>query len=182
GPWDDPGRIIPAAIDRLNDFIGHRPVAVLHNQRMEPYKHEWVRPIPLYIEGAGVAVGKYHDVVAKALEILRETDRDILDLAFFELERMEELALDPRAYDFDHPANQRINYQFGQWDPNRIDNRGLYRRFVVTQVTIDALLERTTSTRSIPADELLFEAAAVLAGTILMASGVSGRGPDTHDS
>lgn len=181
-PWDEPDRIIPAAIERLNDFIGHRPVAVLHNQRMEPYKHEWVRPIPLYIDGAGVAVGRYHDVITIALEILRNTDRDILDLAYFDLERMEELALDPRAYDFDHPANQRINYQFGQWDPNRIDNRGQYRRFVITQVTIDALLERTTCNRDIPFDELLFEAAAVLAGTMLMASGVSGRGPDTHDS
>lgn len=181
-PWDEADRIIPAAVERLNDFIGHRPVAVLHNQRMEPYKHEWVRPIPLYIEGAGVAVGTYHDVITLALEILRNTDRDILDLAYFDLERMEELALDPRAYDFEHPANQRINYQFGQWDPNRIDNRGQYRRFVITQVTIDALLERTTSTRGVESEELLFEAAAVLAGTMLMASGVSGRGPDTHDS
>ena len=28
----------------------------------------------------------------------------------------------------------------------------------------------------------MFEAGAVLAGTILMASGISGSGPDTHDS
>ncbi len=183
GPWDETDRIVGEAIERLNDFIGHRPVAVLHNkQRMEPYPHEWVRPVPLYIADAGVATGRYHDVIEQALKLLRDTDPDILDLAYFQLDALEELALDPRAYDFDHPSNRRINYQFGQWDPHHMDNRGRYRRFVVTQVTIDALLDRTTSTSNLPASELMFEAAAVLAGTMLMASGVSGSGPDTHTS
>ena len=52
-----------------------------------------------------------------------------------------ELALDPRAYDFDHPVNKRPNYHFGQWDPHAIDPRGFYHRFVVQQVTLDALDE-----------------------------------------
>ncbi len=183
GPWNETERIVTSAIDRLNDFIGHRPVAVLHNkQRMEPYDHEWVRPIPLYVAEAGVAVGKYQTVIEQALEILRHTDEEILEQAHFHFDALEELAMDPRAYDFDHPANRRINYQFGQWDPHHIDNRGRYRRFVVTQVTIEALLDRTTSVSDIAPSELMYEAAAVLAGTMLMASGVSGAGPDTHSS
>src|SRR5262245_45361865 len=63
-----------------------------------------------------------------------------------------------------------------------MDDRGRYRRFVVQQVTLDALMRRLTDTPEIPADELLQEAAAVLAGTILMASGISGEGPATFDS
>ena len=55
---------------------------------------------------------------------------------------LDELAVDPRAYDFDHPANKRPNYHFGQWDPHQIDNQGRYRRFVVQQVTLDALMHR----------------------------------------
>ena len=38
---------------------------------------------------------------------------------------MSELAFDPRAYDFDHPANKRPNYHFGEWDPHCIDNKGV---------------------------------------------------------
>ena len=64
-----------------------------------------------------------------------------------------------------------------------MDGQGRYRRFVVQQVTLDALLERVDDRRaSIPREELLFEAAAVLAGTILMASGTSGGSPAAHDS
>ena len=63
---------------------------------------------------------------------------------------MDELAFDPRAYDFDHPANKRPNYHFGQWDPHLIDNQGRYRRFVVQQVTLDALMQRLDGETTIP--------------------------------
>jgi hypothetical protein len=183
GPWDEPERIIPAALNQLNDFIGHRPVAVLRTpQRIEPYAHEWVRPIPLYLAGAGVAVGRYHDVIEQALAILDAADGDVLEAACFDLSLLDELALDPRAYDFDNPVNKRPNYQFGQWDPHHIDSRGRYRRFVLEEVSLDALVERTLTPGDLSAEEVLFEAGAVLAGTILMASGISGRGPETHDS
>ena len=60
---------------QLNDYLGHRPVAVLRTQqKIQPYAHEWVRPIPLCIRGAGVAVGRYHDLVERALAILEATD------------------------------------------------------------------------------------------------------------
>jgi len=218
GPWDETDRIVLGTLQRLNDFVGYRPVAVLERKKCEPYDHERVRPIPLYIRGAGVAVGRFHDIVARALEILEQTDGAILNEADFSLDLLDELALDPRAYDFGHPVNQRPNYQFGEWDPHCIDNAGRYRRFVVRQVLLDALLERIqgagdtgqeSGVRSQESSEerveasgetvgrgthpsgpqlstlnpqLLFEAAAVLAGTMLMAAGTSGSGPDAHDS
>lgn len=181
GPWDQAERIVAGALRLLNDFIGHRPVAVLQTQKHQPYAHEWVRPIPLFVRGAGVAAGSYHDVIAKALEILGRTDPALLHRAGFNPEWLDELALDPRAYDFDHPVNKRPNYHFGQWDPHLIDNAGHYRRYVLQQVTLDALLSRVPSA-GLPYEQGLFEAAAVLAGTILMGSGVSGSGPQAHDS
>jgi hypothetical protein len=181
-PWDEPERIVAGAIAQLNDFVGHRPVPALESRKIEPYPHEFVRPIPLFIRGAGVTFGPEHEVVALALKLLEETDPDLLRGASFDPTALDELAYDPRAYDFDHPANKRPNYHFGQWDPNLIDNQGRYRRFVVQQVTLDSLMRRLTETSRLPRAELLFEAAAVLAGTVLMASGVSGEGPGTYDS
>ena len=182
GPWTEAERIVPAAIAQLNDYVGHRPVAVLEGRRLEPYAHEWLRPLPIYVQGIGATAGLYEAVVVRCLEILEQTDLDILRRASFDLSLLEELALDPRAYDFDHPVNQRPNYHFGQWDPHRIDNSGNYRRFVVQQVTLDALLARVREASHMPHDELLTEAAAVLAGTILMASGISGSGPGAFAS
>ncbi len=183
GPgWEDRDEVLAASIRRLSDYIGYRPVATLESQKIEPYEHEWVRPVPLYIADAGEVVGPYQQLVRACLRLLRETDEELLREAYFDLDRLDELAMDPRAYDFEHPANKRPNHHFGQWDMHRIDNQGFYRRFVVQQVAIDALLGRVKDAGDLSAEELLFEAAAVLAGTILMASGISGYGPETHDS
>ncbi len=185
GPlWDEPRQLVEGALGQLNDFLGHRPVATLQTeQKIEPYPHERVRPIPLYLRGAGVSVGRYGKLIESALEILNATSSDLLDATYFNPQALDELALDPRAYDFDHPANKRPNYHFGQWDPHHIDQHGSYCRFVVTQVTLDALMERVEQTNPPhPRDELLYEAGAVLAGVILMSAGISGQGPDTHDS
>lgn len=93
GPWSETTRIVEGAIDTLNDFIGHRPVAVLRTaQKIEPYRHEWVCPLPLFIAGAGVASGRYHDLIAAALEVLRSTDRALLDKAYFDPDHLQELA------------------------------------------------------------------------------------------
>jgi hypothetical protein len=175
--------VVAGVLARLNDYVGHRPIAVLETRpRGEPYDRERVRPIPLYLRGAGVAAGRYHDLLAGALDVLNTTDRGILDEACFDPALLDELAVDPRAYDHGHPANKRPNYVFGEWDPHHIDNRGRFRRFVVRQVTLDALVDRVQDPGAVPPDEALFEASAVLAGTVLMAAGVSGAGPDTHDS
>ena len=183
-PWDEVDRIVVDARDQLDDYIGYRPVATLESQKLEPYRHEWLRPIPLYIEGAGIAAGKYEQVIARTLEILRATPADLLADAWFDPALLEELALDPRAYDFDHPVNKRPNYHFGQWDPNHIDGKGFYRRFVLQPLALDSLMSRVeqATEQGRLKEELLFEASAVLAGTILMASGTSGNGPGCHGS
>ncbi|MEO8496661.1 MAG: hypothetical protein ABI614_16455, partial [Planctomycetota bacterium] len=180
-PWDETDRITAGAITQLNDYLGYRPIAVLESRKIEPYPHERLRPIPLLVREAGVAAGPYEEVVTRAMELLNQTDDDILRTAFFDPQVLDELAIDPRAYDFDHPVNKRPNYHFGQWDPHHIDNQGRYTRFVIQQVTLDALMQRLESGEA-PLDELMVEAAAVLAGIILMGAGISGAGPNTHDS
>ena len=183
GDWNETERIVAGALDQLNDYLGHRPVAVLETeQKIQPYDHERVRPIPLYVRGAGVEVGPYQELIEKALEILQQTDPTLLFQAWFEPEMLDELAVDPRAYDFDHPVNKRPNYLFGQWDLERLDNSGRSRRFVLQQVALDAILSRVREHDHLPREEALFEAAAVLAGTMLMGSGVSGNRPDAHGS
>ena len=181
-PWDEAERVTDRVLTRLNDFVGHRPVATLENRTHQPYSHEWVRPVPLYIQGAGIGTGRYRELIEGALEVLNDTDEDLLRAASFDLERMKELAVDPRACDFDHPVGRRPNYHFGQWDPHHIDSQGFYDRFVLQQVTLDALLMRQEDVGDLPRAEVMSEAAAVLAGTILMASGISGNSPDAHDS
>ena len=180
--WDDHERIVESTLRQLNDYTGYRPVPILESRRIEAYPNEKVRPIPLYIQGVGVCTGPYEQVVRDAIELLESTDSGILRAAFFDPQNLQELAVDPRSYDFEHPVNKRPNYHFGQWDPHSIDTRGFYHRFVIQQVTLNALMQRVAEPGRIPRKERQKEAAAVLAGTILMASGVSGSGPDTHDS
>jgi hypothetical protein len=174
---------VDAVVTRLNDFVGHRPVAILESRPQgEPYDHERHRPVPLFLRGAGVAHGRYHDIIEKTLEILHATDADLLAESGLDLNLLDEFAVDVRAYDHSHPANRRPNYAFGEWDPHHLDNQGRFRRYVARQLTIDALLGRFAEGGDIPRDQLLFEAAAVLAGTVLMAVGVSGPTPTAHDS
>ncbi len=174
--------VIQAAIDRLDDFVGYRPVAMLENRQCHPYRHEFVCPVPLYVTGAGVSAGPYRDIIELAITALRETDPNILRAASFDPDRMMELSLDPRAYDFDHPVNRRPNYHFGGWDDRSISEDGYFNRFIVRQVTLEALLSRLRDEPELDSAELLSEAASVLAGTILMASGISGWGPGAYSS
>lgn len=164
---------VPAFVDRvlrqLNDFVGYRPLPVLQNQRFELYPHEKVATIPVYFAGVGVSAGPYQTVIELTLDLLRKTDPDILRAAYFDPEQMQELAIDPRSYDFEHPVNKRPNYHFGQWDPHAIDNKGHYYRYVIQQVTLNALMQRVAETNRISRAERAIEAAAVLAGTMLMA-------------
>ncbi len=178
----DDAEVVHAAIDRMDDFVGYRPVAILENRNCQPYRHEFACPVPLYVKDAGVSAGPYHDIIALAMDALVHTDPNILRAASFDPERMTELSLDPRAYDFDHPVNRRPNYHFGGWDERSITQDGYYNRFVVRQVTLDALLNRLRDEPDLDRDELMVEAASVLAGTILMASGISGWGPGAHTS
>lgn len=181
----------------LNEFVGYRPIAVLETRpQTDFYPHEKVCPLAVYFRGVGVAPGPYQDVVRLGLELLQKTDADLLEEACFDFERMDELAVDPRATDHFHPVNKRPNVLFGEWDPHKIDGRGFYRRFVVRQGTLDALVRwslagpASTGTAAVKErvkggtanPDHLFEAAAVLAGTILMGAGICGTGPTYYDS
>src|SRR5439155_17770928 len=105
-PWEEEDRIIAGALAHLNDYVGHRPIAILETRpKGEPYEHERVRPVPLYIREAGVATGRYHPLGGKALEILATTDASLLAEAYFDSDLLDALAFDPRAYDHGHPAN-----------------------------------------------------------------------------
>ncbi|QDV86700.1 hypothetical protein [Planctomycetes bacterium TBK1r] len=179
--------LVYQAIRELNDFVGYRPVAVLENRRCQPYPNEFVRPIPLYVRGAGVSAGPYYELITQTIQILRDSDPDVLRSASFDFEQLAELSLDPRAYDFDHPVNRRPNYHFGGWDEHSVNPEGYYDRFVLRQVTLDSLLKRVNDQEQVEIqglapDELMTEAATVLAGTILMASGISGWGPTAYSS
>ena len=182
-PWDDREGIIQGSLHRLNDFVGFRPVAVLENGRkMDLYPHERVRPWPLYLRNAGVAHGPHETLIKRALELLNEVPEEMLSDAYFDINKMDELALDPRAHDHSHPVNKRTNYLFGEWDPHQIDIKGNYRRFVIRRVIIDSLIDWQQKQKRVASEEVLFDMAAVLCGTILMASAISGDGPECHDS
>jgi hypothetical protein len=184
-PWDETDRLVTGAIHLLNDYVGYRPIAVLETRpNTDFYPHEKVRPVPVYLKGAGVAPGRYADVIRPALELLASTDPVLLEEASFTPDHLDELAFDPRAHDHFHPVNKRPNVLFGEWDPHTIDGRGFYRRFVLRQMTLDTLLTWVDPSAGPGGDpaERLFEAAAVLAGTVLMGAGVSGAGPNYHDS
>lgn len=178
-----PTEWIAGALARLNDFLGFRPIAVLENgRRMEAYAHERCRPIPLYLRGVGVAAGRWRKLIEATFELLAKTPEDLRNDAYFQLEHLDELALDPRSHDHLHPVNKRTNYLFGEWDPSLIDIEGNYRRFVVRKVILDALLQWMSEQKRVAEAEVVYDAAVVLAGTILMASSISGSGPATHDS
>ncbi|HUG92834.1 MAG TPA: hypothetical protein VML55_18480, partial [Planctomycetaceae bacterium] len=92
GPWTETERLVCGTLNQLNDFLGYRPLAVLENGRqMEPYRHERYRPVPLYIRDAGVAAGRYHDLIERTIQFFAEAPRDLLRDAYFDLDRMEEL-------------------------------------------------------------------------------------------
>lgn len=192
-PWSELPRLVQGALGVLNDYVGYRPLANLETRAStDYYPHEKVRPVPLYIKGAGVAPGRYADLIRAALELLASTDRSLLDEAFFDLDRLDELAFDPRAHDHFHPINKRPNVLFGDWDPHLIDNKGYYRRFVLREMTLQTLLSWAHTGGEQPGSpysasvgtpaERLFEASAVLAGTMLMGSGICGAGPNAFDS
>ena len=175
-----------SVLRQLNDFTGHRPVATLESQKHEAYANERFRPVPLYIQGVGVAFGRYHALLTETIRLLENTDQHILRAAQFSLDRVLELSVDPRAFDFDHPINQRPNHHFGQWDSDTVNLEGYFERFIFHAVTLEALLDRVEACSSqsppIPRDQALIEAASALACTMLMGSGIAGSSPDTYDS
>ncbi len=94
------GKVTPREIVLLlNDFLGYRPIPVLADGvKHEANIHEWIAPVPLYRQGVGVVVGPYQELIETTMEILKDTDPDILFDASFELDNMTELSMDPRLF------------------------------------------------------------------------------------
>ncbi len=181
--WDDVAALTTDALKQLNTYVGYRPVAILENdRRMQVFDHERFCPTPLYWQDVGTATGSYQRLIEATLEFLGKLPEDMTAPAHFSLAHLSELSLDIRAHDHLHPVNKRTNYMFGEWDPEVIDTKGFYRRFVIRRIILDSLQRWMDASSEIPEEERLFDASAVLAGTILMASAISGSGPDTYDS
>lgn len=183
GPWTERHRILQGALSHVNDFVGHRPVPNLEGHSAHPYPHEFTRPVPIYIRGVGTACGPYQKLIDEVIAILSATNDAILNLVQFDPSELRELAFDPRAYDFDHPVHRRPGYQFGEWDPHAINESKHYFRFVIRQEMLDIVLQYAQqSSDPVERSERELEAAAVTVGSLLVAAGVSGRGPEGHDS
>ncbi|NNJ24541.1 hypothetical protein [Alienimonas chondri] len=195
---DGPGAV-RAAVLRLNDYVGHRPIPVLEGGiRSEVHPHERHRPVPLWRPEVGSAPGPAAEVLDATLALLRKTPADMLDEAEYHPDRMVELALDLRTYDDRHPVFKRTNYLFGEWDPESHRSAGLsrlsdddgeddssagdYTRFVLRRPVLTAILQWVEQDGDGTPAERLFDGSAALAGTVLMAAAVSGRDPHAHDS
>ncbi len=153
-----------------------------NDRKMEPYPKERFRPVPIYFQGVGAGRGPYQELITRTMELMQAVPANLLQNAFFDLRRLDEIACDVRAHDHNHPVYKRTNYMFGEWDPHHIDNKGYFRRFILRKIILDSLLNWMAEQADQPPEESLFDAAAVLCGTMLMASAISGAGPDTHDS
>ncbi|MEM9702448.1 MAG: hypothetical protein AAF907_08395, partial [Planctomycetota bacterium] len=189
---DSPGAV-RAAVLRLNDYVGHRPIPVLEGgARSEVHPHERHRPVPLWRPETGSAPGPAAELLTATLALLRTAPADMLDEAEFQQDRMAELAIDLRTYDDRHPVFKRTNYLFGEWDPESHRAAGTdgdedpaagdYTRLVLRRPVLAAILKWVEQDGDGSAEERLFDGSAALAGTILMATAVSGRDPHAHDS
>ena len=169
---------IREALAKVNDYVGYRPTAVLEgNRATRPYAHEFVCPIPLYVRGAGTAFGRYHALMERAVRILETVDESLREQFYFQIENLDEIALDPRGLDQEHPANFRPNYQFGLWDPHSLNERGCYRRLILHDLPLEIAFRWATRPDPPPGSDPWLEAAAVLAGTMLMGAAVWGPYP-----
>ena len=50
---------LSTVLEQFNDHLGHRPVATLESQKIEPYPHEWIRPLPIWVREVGPASSPY---------------------------------------------------------------------------------------------------------------------------
>ena len=192
GPWDETERIVAGALETLNDYIGYRPVAVLESeQQIEPYAHERVRPIPLYVQRC-----------RRGLRAVRGADRaGAGDSRARPIRKSGSRPGSIRSCSTSWrsirgPTSSIIRPASG---PTITSASGTCTGSTTAATTAASCCSRSRSTRCCRAwrarrrkhaqeparparDELLFEAAAVLAGTILMASGTTGSGPGCHGS
>jgi len=135
---------VSGAVAYLNDYVAYRPIACWRRDRhTDYYPHEKVRPIPLYLQGAGVTPSKYADLVRPLWNCSPNRTRAARE-ACFDPQKLDELSLTraPRPLP---PMNQGPNVLFGEWTADD-RQRGYLRRFVLRQMTLDTLLTWVTRT------------------------------------
>ena len=152
GPWDETDRIVPAAVHAVERL--HRPSA--RGRAAHRAEDPALRP------RMGAADSAVDSRGGRGRRAVPRAGRDgpghprrrpiprCCSRPCSHPEQLDELAFDPRAYDFDHPVNKRPNYLFGQWDMHQLDNAGRCRRFVLQQVTLDAMLDRVEHRGRLP--------------------------------
>lgn len=177
--------IVRRAMGHFHDFVGYRPVPILESGRkVRVHNGERHRPGILWWPGVGVAPIPEAPMVARTIHWLNHAPSDILEDAGFSMSALTELAVDLREYDHSQPAAQRPNHLFGEWDPERVDNKGRFTRMVVRSMLLRLLWDQVENPGpGDPTDRLerLEEAAILLAGVILMSAGVLGQGPESVD-
>lgn len=177
--------LFKSVLVEFHDFVGYRPVPVLESGRkVRIHSAERHRPAPLWWPGMGVAPIESGPLIARAVHWLGNAPPEILEEAGFNLSTLGELALDLREFDHSLPAAQRPNHLFGEWDAEKVDLRGHWNRMVVRSTLVRLLWEHVNHPGpGDPTDfgERLEEAGILLAGTILMSSGVLGWGPGATD-
>ncbi len=182
-PWLMP--FIIRALRDFHDFVGYRPVPVLEmTQKVRVRNGERHRPGILWWPRVGVAPLPQAPLVKRTIYWLEHAPADILEESGFSLEALTELSLDLREYDHSLPAAQRPNHLFGEWDPERIDNKGRYCRMVVRAMILRLLWDQVDNPGPgdpLDRNERLEEGAILLAGVILMSAGVLGQGPESVD-
>ncbi len=182
-PWLMP--FVIRALRTFHDFVGYRPVPVLEmNQKVRVRNGERHRPGILWWPRVGVAPSPQAPLVKRAIFWLEHAPADILEESGFSLGSLTELSLDLREYDHSLPAAQRPNHLFGEWDPERIDNKGRYCRLVVRSMVLRLLWDQVVNPGPgdpVDRNERLEEGAILLAGVILMSAGVLGQGPESVD-
>ena len=182
GPWGEERRVVGGALRQLNDFVGHRPVAILETRpRGEPYEHETVRPIPLFVRGAGVAQAATTSCSPAGWKSCppptatcwprRASTRNCWT------------SWPSTCAPSTSPTRStagRITSSASGTPPHRqpgplpaLRRPADHARRAAGPVAHSGGLERS---------EALTEAAAVFAGTLLMAAAISGSGPGVHDS
>lgn len=177
--------IVRRAMAHFHDFVGYRPVPVLESGRkVRVHNGERHRPGILWWPGVGVAPIPEAPMVARTIHWVKHAPSDILEDAGFSMSALTELAIDLREYDHSQPAAQRPNHLFGEWDPEKIDNKGRFTRMVVRSMLLRLLWDQVENPG--PGDppdrqERLEEGAILLAGVILMSAGVLGQGPESVD-
>ena len=187
GPWDESERIMPGAIDQLNDHVGYRPIATLETRSaartVSPRTAHG--PFPMYLREAGVAWGKYQTILCNTLcERSWNRRRSSASRCLF---RSEPSSTNGRSIRV--PTIIIIRSIAGRITSSASGIRitwtvkGHYRRFVARQITLDGACPpipfRLATGITISGR---FESSAVLAGIVLMSSCLGGRGPETHDS